>query len=198
LAERGYFGKDELMTFRKINSKLQGHPDMKGVPGVDMSTGSLGQGLSAAIGMAMAARMDKKDYKVYALVGDGELQEGMIWEAVMAAGHYYVDNLVAFIDYNGLQIDGKICDVMGPEPIDKKFEAFNWNVVVVEDGHDMDELREALKKTVFGKPTAIICKTVKGKGVSFMEDQAGWHGSAPNADQTAQALKELEELGGTL
>jgi transketolase len=163
-----------------------------------MSTGSLGQGLSAAIGMAMAARLDKKDYKVYALVGDGELQEGMIWEAVMAAGHYYVDNLVAFVDYNGLQIDGKICDVMGPEPIDKKFEAFNWNVVMVEDGHDVDELREALKKTAFGKPTAIICKTVKGKGVSFMEDQAGWHGSAPNADQTAQALKELEELGGTL
>ncbi|HCX64359.1 MAG TPA: transketolase [Eubacteriaceae bacterium] len=196
LAERGYFDKEELLTFRKIDSRLQGHPDMKNVPGVDMSTGSLGQGLAAAVGMALAGKIDKKDYKVYALLGDGELQEGMIWESVMSAGHYHLDNLVAFVDFNGLQIDGNICDVMGPEPIDRKFEAFNWNVVTVEDGHNYDMLREALKQTQAGKPTAIVCKTVKGKGISFMEDQAGWHGSAPNEQQTEQALEELQKAQG--
>ncbi|MFZ7119455.1 MAG: transketolase [Eubacteriaceae bacterium] len=195
LAERGFFEKEELLTFRKINSNLQGHPDMKHTPGVDMTSGSLGQGLSAAAGMAIAGKLDKKDYKVYALLGDGELQEGMIWEAAMSAGHYKLDNLVAFVDNNGLQIDGKICDVLGPEPIDAKFEAFNWNVIKVSDGHNIDEIREGLKKIVKGKPNVIICKTIKGKGVSFMEDQVGWHGSAPNEEQTKQAI---EELGGTL
>lgn len=195
LAERGFFPKDELLTFRKINSNLQGHPDMKHTLGVDMTTGSLGQGLSAAVGMALAGKLDKKDNKVFALVGDGELQEGMVWEAVMAAGHYRLDNIVAFIDNNGLQIDGRICDVLGPEPIDQKFEAFNWNVIKVKDGHDIEELRAALGKVAKGKPNAIVCKTIKGKGISFMEDQAGWHGSAPNEEQTNNALGEL---GGML
>ncbi|MPW25391.1 transketolase [Alkalibaculum sp. M08DMB] len=195
LAERGYFDKSELLTFRMINSKLQGHPDMKHTPGVDMSTGSLGQGLSAAVGMAMAGKLDKKDSKVYALLGDGELQEGIIWEAAMSASHYNLDNLVAFVDYNGLQIDGRCCDVMGSDPIDAKFEAFNWNVISISNGHDFDEIREGLSNIVKGKPNVLICKTIKGKGVSFMEDQVGWHGSAPNEEQTKQALAEL---GGTL
>lgn len=195
LAERGYFEKEELLTFRQINSRLQGHPDMKNVPGVDMSTGSLGQGLSAAVGMAIANKLDKKDAKVYALLGDGELAEGMIWEAAMSASHFDLDNLVAFVDYNGLQIDGRCCDVMNSDPIDSKFEAFNWNVINVSNGHDLDELREGLSKIVKGKPNVLVCKTIKGKGVSFMEDEAGWHGSAPNEEQAAQALAEL---GGTL
>ncbi|MFZ7134608.1 MAG: transketolase [Eubacteriales bacterium] len=195
LAERGYFAKEELLTFRKINSHLQGHPDMKNTCGIDMSSGSLGQGLSAAVGMALAVKLDKKESKIYALLGDGELQEGMIWEAAMSAGHYKLDNLVAFVDNNGLQIDGRICDVMGPEPIDAKFKAFNWNVIKVDNGNDLDQLRNSLKKVVEGKPNVIICKTIKGKGVSFMEDQAGWHGSAPNQEQANQALAEL---GGTL
>lgn len=195
LAERGFFSKDELTTFRKIDSNLQGHPDMKHTNGVDMTSGSLGQGLSAAVGMAIAGKLDEKESKVYAMMGDGELQEGMIWEAAMAAGHYKLDNLIAFVDNNGLQIDGRICDVMGPEPIVAKFEAFNWNVIKVEDGHSLDQLREGLKKVVKGKPNVLVCKTIKGRGVSFMEDQVGWHGSAPNEDQAKQALSEL---GGTL
>ncbi|RBP62583.1 transketolase subunit A [Alkalibaculum bacchi] len=195
LAERGFFEKEELLTFRKIDSRLQGHPDMKNVPGVDMSTGSLGQGLSAAVGMAIANKLDGNDAKVYALLGDGELAEGMIWEAAMSASHYNLDNLIAFVDYNGLQIDGRCCDVMNSDPIDGKFAAFNWNVINVEDGHDFDQIREALGKVVEGKPNVLVCKTIKGKGVSFMEDQAGWHGSAPNEEQTKQALAEL---GGTL
>jgi len=195
LAERGYFDKDELLTFRKINSRLQGHPDMKNTPGVDMTTGSLGQGISAAVGMAIAGKLDEKDAKVYALLGDGELAEGIVWEAAMSASHFNLDNLVAFVDYNGLQIDGRCCDVMNSDPIDSKFAAFNWNVINVEDGHDFEQLREGLSKIVQGKPNVLVCKTIKGKGISFMEDQAGWHGSAPNEEQTKQALTEL---GGTL
>jgi len=195
LAERGYFEKEELLTFRKINSRLQGHPDMKNTPGVDMTTGSLGQGISAAVGMALAGKLDEKDSKVYALLGDGELAEGIVWEAAMSASHFNLDNLVAFVDYNGLQIDGRCCDVMNSDPIDSKFAAFNWNVINVADGHDFDQIREGLSKIVKGKPNVLVCKTIKGKGVSFMEDQAGWHGSAPNEEQTKQALAEL---GGAL
>lgn len=196
LAERGFFPKEELMRFRKIDSMLQGHPDMKGTPGVDMSTGSLGQGLAAANGMALSAKLDNKDYRVYALVGDGEIQEGIIWEAAMLASHYKLDNLTVFIDHNGLQIDGFNKDVMNVEPIDKKFEAFGWNVLSI-DGHDFDQIFDALEKSkqVKGKPTLIIANTVKGKGVSFMENQASWHGTAPNAEQ---AQKALAELGGEM
>lgn len=196
LAERGFFPKEELMRFRKIDSMLQGHPDMKGTPGVDMSTGSLGQGLAAANGMALSAKLDNKDYRVYALVGDGEIQEGIIWEAAMLASHYKLDNLTVFIDHNGLQIDGFNKDVMNVEPIDKKFEAFGWNVLSI-DGHDFDQIFDALEKSkqVKGKPTLIIANTVKGKGISFMENQASWHGTAPNAEQ---AQKALAELGGEM
>lgn len=192
LARRGFFEVKELKTLRKFGSMLQGHPNMNDVPGVDMSTGSLGQGISAAVGMAIAGKIDKKNYRVYALLGDGELEEGQVWEASMAAAHYKLDNLTAFVDHNGLQIDGKIVDVMSPEPVSDKFRAFGWNVIDV-DGHSFDELIKAIEeaKTVKGKPTMIVCKTVKGKGVSFMENQAAWHGSAPNAEQCAQALKEL-------
>lgn len=195
LAEKGYFPKEELMKLRKINSMLQGHPDMKETPGVDISTGSLGQGLSAANGMALAGKLDKKDYNVYVLIGDGEMQEGQIWEAAMTAAHYKLDNIIAFIDNNGLQIDGFNKDVMNIEPIKEKWQAFGWNTLNI-DGHIFEEIEEAIikAKNTKGKPTAIIAKTIKGKGVSFMENQAGWHGVAPNKDQAEQALKELEVL----
>mgnify|MGYP005761890753 FL=1 len=194
LAERGYYSKDDLLTLRKFGSKLQGHPDMKKVMGIDMSTGSLGQGLSAANGMALAAKLDNKDYKVYVVIGDGELQEGQIWEAAMTAAHYKLDNVIAFVDWNGLQIDGSNDEVMTIKPIDEKFKAFGWNVMVI-DGHNYDEISDAvdIAKKENGKPTVIIAKTVKGKGVSFMENNVSWHGTAPNAEQTEKALIELEK-----
>ena len=175
--------------------RFEGHPSMRYVPGVDMSTGSLGQGISAAVGMAMAGKMDKKDYRVYALLGDGELQEGEVWEAFMAAAHYKLDNLTAFLDHNGLQIDGKITEVMSPEPVADKFEAFGWNVMRT-DGHDIEKIIEAIKEAgeYKGKPTIIIAETIKGKGVSYMENQAGWHGSAPNKEQRDQAMAELDKV----
>lgn len=193
LAERGYFPKEELLKLRKFGAMLQGHPDMKKTPGVDMSTGSLGQGLSAANGMALAAKLDGKDYNVYALLGDGEVQEGMIWEAAMSAAHYKLDNIIAFLDHNGLQIDGSNDEVMSLGKIVKKFDAFGWNVISI-DGHDFDQIKKAIEmaKEEEGRPSIVICETVKGKGVSFMEDQAGWHGKAPNAEETAKALEDLE------
>ena len=196
LAERGFFPKEDLLTLRHIDSYLQGHPDMKKIPGVDMSSGSLGQGISAAVGMAVAAKLKGKDYRTYTLLGDGEIQEGQVWEAAMSAGFRKLDNLVVIVDNNGLQIDGNIDDVCSPYPIDAKFEAFNFNVINI-DGHNFDEIADALKKAkeCKGKPTAIIMKTVKGKGVSFMENQVGWHGSAPNDEQCEQALNELEKVG---
>lgn len=192
LAEKGYFPKEELMTLRKIGSRLQGHPSMKHLPGVEMSTGSLGQGLSTANGMALAGKLDNHDYRVYVVLGDGELQEGQVWEAAMAAAHYKLDNVVAFVDHNGLQIDGPVREVMSPEPVADKWRAFGWNVEVI-DGHNLSEIINALKaaREVKGKPTAIIANTIKGRGVSFMENQVGWHGNAPNADQVNQALCEL-------
>lgn len=195
LAEKGYFPKEELMKLRKINSMLQGHPDMKDTPGVDMSTGSLGQGLSAANGMALAGKLDKKDYRVFVLIGDGELQEGQIWEAAMTAAHYGLDNATAFIDNNGLQIDGFNKDVMNVEPIKEKWKAFGWHTINI-DGHDFEQIENAVKeaKSIKGKPTAIIAKTIKGKGVSFMENIADWHGVAPNKEQSEKALKELEVM----
>ena len=195
LAEKGYFSKELIPTFRHIGSILQGHPDMKKIPGVDMSTGSLGQGVSAAGGMAIAAKLDKKDYRVYAVLGDGELEEGQVWEQAMFAAHYKLDNLTAFIDFNGLQIDGDITDVMNPTPIDKKFEAFGWHVVMA-DAHDFNSLEAAVNeaKATEGKPTAVIMKSIKGKNVSFMENKPEWHGSAPNEEQYNQAIKELDEL----
>ncbi len=193
LAERGFFPVADCATFRRIDSYLQGHPDMKGVPGVDMSTGSLGQGICAANGMALAAKLDNKDYRVYSVLGDGELEEGQVWEAAMFAAHYKLDNLTAFVDFNGLQIDGDITKVMNPLPIDEKFKAFNWHVIVT-DAHDPEKLYDAIceAKATKDKPTAIIMKSVKGKGVSFMENQAGWHGSAPNEEQYNQAIAELD------
>lgn len=193
LAEKGIIPEEELLTFRKLNTRLQGHPDLNEMPGIDMSTGSLGQGLSAAVGMALANKLDKNDHMIYALCGDGECEEGQIWEAAMAAAHYKCDNLCMVIDVNGLQIDGPTAEVIGPEPFDTKFEAFGWHVIKI-DGHDYDAIENAFKeaKTVTGKPTCIIAKTVKGKGVSFMENKVNWHGVAPNAEQTAEALKELE------
>ncbi len=193
LAERGYFPTEHCATFRQASSNLQGHPDMKGVPGVDMSTGSLGQGISAANGMALSAKLDNKDYRVYAILGDGEIEEGQVWEAAMFAAHYKLDNLTAFLDFNGLQIDGDIREVMNSTPIDKKFEAFNWHVITI-DGHDYDQIRSAIDEaqSVKGKPTIIIANCVKGKGVSFMENQASWHGAAPNKEQFEQAMAELE------
>ena len=195
LAERGFFPVEDLTSFRRVGSYLQGHPDMKGVPGVDMSTGSLGQGISAAGGMALAAKLDGADYKVYTILGDGELEEGQVWEQAMFAAHYKLDNLVAFVDFNGLQIDGNITDVMNPTPIDKKFEAFGWNVVLA-DAHDFGSLRNAINiaKTTKGKPTAIVMKSVKGKNVSFMENNAGWHGNAPSEEQYNQAISELDKI----
>lgn len=192
LARKGYFEVEELMTLRKTGSRLQGHPNMNDLPGIDMSTGSLGQGISAAVGMALAGKLDKKDYRVYTILGDGELEEGQVWEAAMSAAHYNLDNLTAFVDNNGLQIDGDIKDVMNPAPIDKKFDAFGWNVLKI-NGHNYDEIRNAIEeaKNTKGQPTVIICDTVKGKGVSFMENNAGWHGNAPNKEQCEQALKEI-------
>ncbi|MCR5228937.1 MAG: transketolase [Solobacterium sp.] len=193
LAEKGIIPEEELMTFRKINSRLQGHPNMNYVPGVDMSTGSLGQGLAAADGMAIANKLNGNSHRVYCLIGDGESEEGEIWEAAMAAAHYKSDNLCAVIDVNGLQIDGTTDEVIGPNPLDEKFKAFGWHVICV-DGHDFDALRAAFEeaKNTKGKPTALIAKTIKGKGVSFMENNVAWHGTAPNAEQTAIALKDLE------
>ncbi len=195
LAERGFFPKEDIKTFRHIGSYLQGHPDMKNIPGVDMSTGSLGQGVSAAGGMALAAKLDNKDYRVYAILGDGELEEGQVWEQAMFAAHYKLDNLTIFVDFNGLQIDGDIKEVMNPTPIDKKFDAFGWNVILA-DAHDFSELSDAIDraKEVKGKPTAIIMNSVKGKNVSFMENNAGWHGAAPNKEQYEQAIAELDEI----
>ena len=195
LAEKGFFPTEDLTGFRNINSYLQGHPSMKDVPGVDMSTGSLGQGISAAVGMALAGKLDKKDYRVYSILGDGEIQEGQVWEASMSAAHYKLDNLTAFLDHNGLQIDGKITDVMSPEPVHEKFSAFGWKVISV-NGHDYQQIIEAIdeaKKTK-GKPSIIIAETVKGKGVSFMENEAGWHGTAPDKDQRDKAIAELDEF----
>ena len=194
LAERGFFPVEDLKTLRKIGSYLQGHPNMNETPGVDMSTGSLGQGISAAVGMALAGKLDKKDYRVYSLLGDGEIEEGQVWEAFMAAAKYKLDNLCAVIDVNGLQIDGATADVMPTEPLDKKLEAFGWHVIKV-DGHDLAALEDAFKlaQDYKGAPTMILAKTVKGKGVSFMENQVGWHGKAPNEEQRQQALKELED-----
>lgn len=192
LAERGFFPVEELLTLRKINSRLQGHPDMKKVPGVDMSTGSLGQGISTAIGMALAGQLDHKDYRVFAVLGDGESQEGQVWEAAMAAGHYHLDNLIAFYDHNGLQIDGPCETVMSVEPVADKFRAFGWNVLEI-DGHSFSQIFAALEKakTSRGKPTLIVARTVKGKGVSFMENEVGWHGAPPSREQAEQALAEL-------
>jgi len=192
LAEKGFFPVDELMTLRKLNSRLQGHPSMKHLPGVEFSTGSLGQGLSGANGMALAGKLDGRSYRVYALLGDGEIQEGQIWEAAMAGAHYKLDNLVSFLDHNGLQIDGPINEVLSPEPVADKWRAFGWHVEEI-DGHNFAEIIGALQKAreVKGKPTMIVAKTVKGKGVSFMENKVDWHGSAPNAEQTQQALCEL-------
>ena len=193
LAERGFFPVENVYTLRKIDSIMQGHPDMKIIPGVDMSTGSLGQGVSAAGGMALSAKLDGKDFRVYAILGDGELEEGQVWEQAMFASHYHLDNMTIFVDFNGLQIDGDVTEVMNPTPIDKKFEAFGWNVIVCS-AHDFDELYDAIEKAKAckGKPTAIIMKSVKGKNVSFMENRAEWHGSAPNEEQFNQAIAELD------
>ena len=195
LAERGYFSKKDLLTLRHIGSYLQGHPDMKHIHGVDMSSGSLGQGISAAAGMAVSAKISGDSYHVYTLLGDGEIQEGQVWEAAMFAGHKKLDNLTVIVDNNNLQIDGSIEDVCSPYPIDKKFEAFNFHVICVEDGNDMEQLKKAFDeaKTVKGKPVAIIARTLKGKGVSFMENKASWHGKAPNDEEFSQAMKELDE-----
>ena len=199
LAEKGFFPKEELLTLRKVGSRLQGHPDMNLLPGVDMSTGSLGQGLSTAVGMALAGKMDRKDYRVYALVGDGEIQEGQIWEACMFAGHRKLDHLTVIVDNNGLQIDGDIAQVCSPYPLEEKFRAFNFRVVPA-DAHDFGSLREAFAQARETKdmPTAIIAKSIKGKGVSFMENNAGWHGKAPNDEEYEIAMKDLEEIGARL
>ena len=193
LAEKGYFPASELKKLRHIGAMLQGHPDMKHIPGVDMSTGSLGQGVSAACGMALAAKISGKDYRTYTILGDGEIEEGQVWEAAMFAAHYKLDNLCAIVDNNGLQIDGPVAEVMSPYPIPEKFAAFGWHVITV-DAHDLDQLEAAFAeaRTVKGKPTAIIQKSVKGKGVSFMENQVGWHGTAPNAEQYETAMAELK------
>ena len=199
LAQKGFFPVEDLKTLRHIGSYLQGHPCI-GIPGVDMSTGSLGQGVSAAVGMAIAGKLDKKDYTVFALLGDGEIQEGQVWEAAMLAAHRKLDNLVVIVDNNNLQIDGAVSDVNSPYPIDKKFEAFNFEVITLDDGHDFEKIAEAVKKAkaVVGKPAAIIASTLKGKGVSFMENQVGWHGVAPNDEQYAVAMAELEKAGEAL
>ena len=199
LAHRGFFPVEDMKTLRKIGSYLQGHPDMKNIPGVDMSSGSLGQGISAAVGMAIAAKKAGDDYRVYTVLGDGEIQEGQVWEAAMLAGHRNLDNLVVIVDNNNLQIDGTIEEVNSPYPIDKKFEAFKFHVINI-DGHDFEQIAAAFAeaKATKGQPTAIIAKTVKGKGVSFMEDKASWHGVAPNAEQYAAAMEELEKAGEAL
>lgn len=199
LAHRGFFPVEDLTTLRKVGSYLQGHPDKKHIPGVDMSSGSLGQGISTAVGMAIAGKMDNADYRVYTLLGDGEIQEGQVWEASMMAGFRKLDNLVVIVDNNNLQIDGAIDEVCSPYPIDKKFEAFNFHVINI-DGNDFDQIDAAFKeaKATKGMPTAIIAHTVKGKGVSFMENQVGWHGTAPNDEQYAVAMEELEKAGEAL
>jgi len=199
LAQRGYFPVEDLKTLRHTGSYLQGHPDMKHIPGVDMSSGSLGQGISAAVGMAIAGKLDNADYRVYTLLGDGEIQEGQVWEAAMLAAHKKLDNLVVIVDNNNLQIDGAIDEVNSPYPIDKKFEAFNFHVINI-DGNAFDQIDAAFKeaKTVKGCPTAIIAKTIKGKDVSFMENQAGWHGKAPNDEEYAVAMADLEKVGEAL
>ena len=199
LANRGYFPVEDLKTLRHVGSYLQGHPDMKHIPGVDMSSGSLGQGISAAVGMAIAGKLSDADYRVYTLLGDGEIQEGQVWEAAMLAGFRKLDNLVVIVDNNNLQIDGAITEVNSPYPIDKKFEAFNFHVINI-DGNDFDQIGAAFKEAreTKGMPTAIVAKTIKGKGVSFMENQVGWHGVAPNDEQYAEAMKELEEAGEAL
>ena len=199
LANRGFFPVEDLKTLRKVGSYLQGHPDMKHIPGVDMSSGSLGQGISAAVGMAISAKLSNDSYRVYTLVGDGEIQEGQVWEAALLAGHRKLDNLVVIVDNNNLQIDGPINEVNSPYPIDKKFEAFNFHVINI-DGHDFDAIDAAFKeaKATKGQPTAIIAKTVKGKGVSFMENQASWHGAAPNDEQYEIAMADLEKVGEAL
>ncbi len=200
LAQRGYFPKEDLTTLRHVGSYLQGHPDMKHIPGVDMSSGSLGQGVSAAVGMALSAKLSNESFRVYTLLGDGEIQEGQVWEAAMFAGARKLDNLVVIVDNNGLQIDGDISDVCSPYPIDKKFEAFNFHVIADVDAHDFDALAAAFKEAreIKGMPVAIIAKSVKGKGVSFMENQAGWHGTAPNDEQYKIAMEDLERIGATL
>ena len=199
LALKGYFPVEDLVTLRKLGSYLQGHPDMKLVPGVDMSSGSLGQGVSTAVGMALGAKLMGKDFRVYTLLGDGEIQEGQVWEAAMLAGHRHLDNLVFIVDNNGLQIDGRVEDVCSPYPIDKKFEAFNFHAINV-DGHDYDEIRKAFQeaRATKGIPTVIIAHTIKGKGVSFMENEASWHGVAPNDEQYAVAMADLVKIGEEL
>lgn len=199
LANRGFFPKEDLKTLRKIGSYLQGHPDKKHIPGVDMSTGSLGQGISAAVGMALSAKLSNDNYRTYTLLGDGEIQEGQVWEAAMFAGHKKLDNLVVIIDNNGLQIDGNIEEVCSPYPIDEKFKSFNFHVINI-DAHNFDEIKMAFDeaKSIKDKPTAIIAKSIKGKGISFMENQACWHGSAPNEEQYELAMKELNEVGEKL
>ena len=199
LAHRGFFPVEDLTTLRHTGSYLQGHPDMKHIPGVDMSSGSLGQGISAAVGMAISAKLSNEDYRVYTLLGDGEIQEGQVWEAAMLAGFRKLDNLVVIVDNNNLQIDGAIDEVNSPYPIDKKFEAFNFHVITI-DGNDFDQIEAAFKEAreTKGMPTAIVAKTVKGKGVSFMENQVGWHGAAPNDEQYAVAMEELEKAGEAL
>ena len=194
LAERGFFPKEELKTFRALNSRLQGHPNMNDTPGVDMSTGSLGQGVSTAVGMALAGKKFNKDYRVYALLGDGEIEEGQVWEAAMFAGNHQLDNLTLIVDNNNLQLDGTLEQINTPQPIGEKFKAFKFHVIEVADGHDFDQLAAAFAeaRTIKGQPTVIIAHTVKGKGVSFMENQVGWHGKAPNQEQYEQAMKELE------
>ena len=200
LALRGYFPREDLLTLRHLGSHLQGHPSMRKTPGVDMSTGSLGQGISTAAGMALGAKIQNKDFRVYTLLGDGEIQEGQVWEAAMFAGAKHLDNLLVIVDNNNLQIDGEISEVNSPYPIDKKFEAFNFHVINVEDGNDMEQIAAAFEeaKQTKGVPTAIIMKTLKGKGVSFMENQAGWHGKAPNDEEYAIAMKDLEKVGEAL
>lgn len=197
LAARGYFPKEELTTLRKIDSRLQGHPDMKGIPGVDISSGSLGLGISSACGMALAGKYVNKDYRVYAIVGDGESEEGQVWEAAMFAAHYRLDNLCLIVDYNGLQIDGPVAEVMNPAPFEDKYRAFGWNVISV-DGHDFEALQAAFEnaRATKGKPTVLVAKTVKGKGVSFMEHQVGWHGQAPKEPEYLTAMAELAQKEG--
>ncbi len=200
MAELGYFDREELKTFRHVGARLQGHPSMRNLPGIDMSTGSLGQGISCAVGMALAAKITGKTYRVYTLLGDGEIEEGQVWEAAMFAGAKKLDNLCVIVDNNNLQIDGPIDEVNSPYPIDKKFEAFNFHVINVADGHDFAQLAAAFAeaRTIKGQPTAIICKTIKGKGVSFMENNAGWHGKAPNAEEYKIAMADLERIGEAL
>lgn len=192
LAQKGFFPREQLTTLRKLGSPLQGHPDMRKLAGVEACTGSLGQGISWAVGMALAGKMDQRTYRVYSLLGDGEIEEGMVWEAAMAAAHYRLDNLLAIVDHNRLQIDGPVAEVMSPEPIDAKFRAFGWETIVI-DGHDYRQIMQALEagRQTKGRPTVIVANTIKGKGCSFMENRAEWHGTAPNAQQTQQALAEL-------